>query len=171
MATARQLAADLRYAHIARRAGMRNSLRTAWEARAAGISATLGYALVEQETGNGANVFGHDPTIFVGAGKVTKAKYTSYKAQRGPTGGGGMQGVGPLQLTWFSTQDAADKLGGCHVPKFNLRQGFRTLAANIKAHGEHDGIKAYNGSGPAAEAYAKSVLKRQAHWHRLLVGY
>ena len=39
-----------------------------------------------KESGGGKNVFGHDPTIFVGAGTVTKAKYLEYKKRRVASG-------------------------------------------------------------------------------------
>lgn len=134
------------------------------EARRAGIPVSLGFALVEQESGF-TNVFGHDPTIFVGAGKVTRAKYAQYKAARGHTH---MQGVGPCQLTWWATQDRADKLGGCWVPQYNIRVAFETLAGNIKQHGLAAGIAAYNGTGPAAAAYSRSVQIKARKWHEVL---
>lgn len=175
MATKIQRAADMKYALIAKRYGMKNSLRTAWEARDAGIKASLGYALVEQETGNGANVWGHDPTIFIGGYDaahhkhwgpyLTEAAYRAYKHQRGTTR---MQGVGPLQLTWYSTQDAADHLGGCWAVKYNLRIGFHALHSLIQAHGLVAGIARYNGSGPQAAAYSVSVRAKEKKWHRRL---
>lgn len=174
MPTARERAADLKYAAIAKRHGMRNSLRIMWEARRAGISPSLACALMTKETGDattvkggGNNVFGHDPTIYAGAGKVTKAKYLAYKRQRGRTH---MQGVGPGQLTFWTVQDAADNLGGCWVPKYNIRIAFGLLAGQIKAHGKRDGIRRYNGTGPAAEAYANSVLRMEKVWHKRLHG-
>jgi hypothetical protein len=152
-------------ARKAKKHGMVNSLRTVIEAKRAKLPVSLGFALVEQETGNGANIFGHDPTIYAGAGKVTRAKYKDYKRRRGHSL---MQGVGPLQLTWWSTQDAADALGGCWAPKNNLRVGFSTLAVLIRQYGYAKGIERYNGAGPAAEAYSRSVRGRQLAWHRRL---
>jgi len=151
----------IRCARIAKKHGMHNPYVAADEANRAKLPYYIAYALMEQETGNGANIFGHDPTIFVGAGAVTKDKYLAYKRQRGHTH---MQGVGPVQLTWWATQDAADRLGGCWRPRFNLRIGFQTLAALIRANGTHEGMKRYNGSGPAAEAYAKSLAAKAAKW-------
>lgn len=142
---------------------MRNARTIADEARRAGITYDLAFAMVEQESGNGMNVFGHDPTIFAGAGKVTRGKYWSYKFARGRTR---MQGVGPLQLTWWELQDAADDLGGCWVPRYNLRVGFEHLRDLTHTYGERGGIRRYNGAGPAAEQYASSVLARKAKWHK-----
>lgn len=155
----------LRHALVLKRYGFHRALTILDEADRAGISHALAVSMVEQETGNGANVFGHDPSIYCGAGRVTEKKYKAYKRARGTTR---MQGVGPLQLTWWSTQDAADRLGGCWKPRYNMRQGFRTLKANMKAHGFHAGVKAYNGSGPAADAYMHSVLARYEKWKRRL---
>lgn len=149
-------------ARKAKRYGMQNSLRIVIEAKRAGIPVSLGFALAEQETGTGANIFGHDPTIYAGAGVVTEAKYKAYRRRRGHSL---MQGVGPLQLTWWATQDAADRLGGCWIPKYNLRVGFSTLAALIRQYGYAKGIERYNGAGPAAVAYSKSVRARADKWH------
>lgn len=177
VATAKQRAADLKYALIAKRYGMKNSLRTAWEARDAGIKASLGFALIEQESGNGANLWGHDGTIFVGGydaknnkhwgAVVTEKAYREYKRQRGKTR---MQGVGPPQLTWWQFQDSADELGGCWKPKYSLRYAFRTLRNHIGEFGYHHGIAAYNGGGRAAQEYAWAVEAREKKWHRRLYG-
>lgn len=169
MATVKELAADARYARIGKKYGLENSLRALWEGRRAGISPSLSLAMLEQESG-GKNVFGHDPTIFIGAGTVTKSKYLAYRNARRASGNRRMQGVGPLQLTWWEFQDGADRLGGAWIPKYNLRYGYQRLAASIKSNGKREGIKRYNGSGAAAEAYVKSVLAREAKWHKRLHG-
>jgi hypothetical protein len=133
-------------------------------ARDADLPVSLACALCEQESGF-KNIFGHDRTIFAGAGKVTRAKYRAYKSERGHSR---MQGVGPVQLTWWEYQDAADALGGCWKPYYNMLVGFKALASNIRAHGHHDGIRRYNGSGSAAERYANSVTALQRKWHARL---
>ena len=75
-------AIDLLYARRAKKAGANYSLRIIMEARRAGIPLSLAFAIIEQES-NFQNVFGHDPTIFSGAGEVTKSKYLAYKRRRG----------------------------------------------------------------------------------------
>lgn len=132
--------------------------------RVADLRLSLGCAVIEHESGF-RNVFGHDRTIFAGAGRVTKAKYLEYRRQRGHTR---MQGVGPAQLTWWEFQDRADELGGCWLPYYNMLEGFTDLADLIAHHGEHDGIRRYNGSGPGAEQYARDVLHLAWLWHRRL---
>lgn len=141
--------------------GIKYPATTVWAARQANIPLSYACALLEQETGGGSNVFGHDPTIYVGAGKVTEAKYKAYKKARGKTH---MQGVGPVQLTWWATQDAADALGGCWRPGINMLVGFKQLKANVSSKGVHQGVKAYNGTGPAADAYAQSWMAKEVRW-------
>lgn len=141
--------------------------RIAWaEAKRAGIPFTLLLAVLDQESGGGANEFGHDPTIFVGAGAVTRAKYLVYRELRDRTGL--MQGVGAMQLTWRGYQDAADALGGCWKAACNVAIGAHVLAANIRRDGLHAGIAAYNGTGPAAEHYADQVLERMKRWTTII---
>lgn len=162
---------DLRYAEIAHGEGMRGALRLLYEARDAGIPPSIALALRQQESGilGDGNVFGHDPTIFVGAGRVTKAKYLEYKHQRNRTDPRRMQGVGPLQLTYWTIQDEADRLGGCWVPKYNYRVGFRDLAGLIRQHGTRKGLAVYNGgAGSPNYHYADLVLAHQRFWHHKL---
>jgi hypothetical protein len=142
--------------------------------RATGVPLPLAASLLVQESGGGRNEWGHDPTIFVGGydaandrrwgETVTKAAYLEYKRQRGPAGAGGMQGVGPCQLTYYALQDEADALGGCWLPHPNLMVGLGLLEANIRREGEHAGVALYNGSGPAAARYADTVLARAARF-------
>lgn len=148
-----------------RRQGIVNPIWTLRAAREAKLPLDLACAFLEQESNGGQNVFGHDPTIFIGAGKVTRRKYLAYKQFRGHTH---MQGVGPMQLTWWSTQDEADALGGCDKPLYNMTVGFKHAADNIHRLGLHAGIAAYNGSGQGAWRYAESVLANRAKWTKRL---
>lgn len=168
----RPTAADLRLAAKAKKHGANYSLRIILEARRVDIPVSLGFALVEQES-SFRNVYGSDPRPNGGTadlmGKpVTKLNYTAYRGRRGSRGQGGMQGVGPCQLTWWEFQDFADKLGGCWVPKHNIRVGFDVLASLIQQRGMRKGIARYNGDGPAADNYATGVLSKQAKWHERL---
>jgi len=140
-------------------------------AKQTGVPIALAASILRQETDGGHNEWGHDPTIFIGGydakhakhwgeEPVTKAAYLAYKLQRGKTGEGGMQGVGPCQLTWYALQDAADAAGGCWKPYPNMLVGFGHLAQLIKRNGFRIGIAAYNGDGPAAQAYANIVISR-----------
>lgn len=143
----------------ARRAGCTMAQTARRATRAADIPLYVGCAFLVQETGGGRNVFGHDPTVFAGAGTVTRSKYLAYKHLRRRTGE--MQGVGPMQLTWWSYQDRADQLGGAWKPYPNMLVGFRHIAALHHATGSwraaaHD----YNGGGAMAAAYADQMSRR-----------
>lgn len=151
---------------LARRNGIKIPWRALRASRKMGVPFWVTCAFLMQESGGGANVFGHDPTQFAGAGRVTKAKYLRYKALRKT--GRGMQGVGPMQLTWYGFQDRADELGGCWRPYPNL------LAALEHIRGLWDARKNwrlvardYNGSGPAAERYADQMVERFQFWQAL----
>src|SRR3954468_2128002 len=103
---------DVELARSATLHGANFALRIVLECRRVELPVSLGFALIEQES-NFTNVFGHDPTIMAGAGPVNQAKYMQYKVRRQASRNRLMQGVGPGQLTWWETQDLADKLGGC----------------------------------------------------------
>ena len=64
-----------------------------------------------------------------------------------------------LPAASIAAQDEADALGGCWRAYVNIVVGFKHLKAAIARDGITAGIAAYNGSGPAAQAYAKSVLR------------
>lgn len=159
---------DLALARTAKKHGANYSLRIIMEARKAGIPISLAFALIEQES-NFRNVFGHDPTTSIPDSwkgtQVTKDKYHHYRDKRGSHGHGGMQGVGPAQLTWWEYQDKADQRGGAWKPQHNISVAFEHLASLIDSKGLRDGLAAYNGTGPAAEKYAGQVLMRQQKWH------
>lgn len=131
-------------------------------------------SILLQESAGGRNVFGHDrylkPTWLLDwlkGRKVTETRYSYYLGRR--RAGHGMQGVGPLQLTWYEFQDAADRAGGCWRPYVNMATGFADLAAQIKTHDDlREGIKHYNGSGQAANDYATQVLNRRDKIHAVL---
>lgn len=153
-----------------RRLGIKIPVRMVMAARNAGLSIPLAASILIQESGGGSSLWGHDPTIFIGGYDalhkhqwgpiVTQQAYAEYKKQRGARGQGGMQGVGPCQLTFWSVQDEADSLGGCWRPLPNMRVGFRHLAANIRRSGLVAGVAAYNGTGAAANQYAATVINR-----------
>lgn len=162
---------DLQLARRAKRHGARYALRIIWEARRAKIPISLGFALCEKESAF-TNVFGHDKSASVPAAwkgeEVTKRRYLLYRLNRPHQG---MQGVGPVQLTWFSYQDKADRLGGCWKPKYSIRVGFEVMAKLIRSGNGAQSVSTlarYNGSGPDADAYGKDLLRRQQRWHKWL---
>lgn len=136
----------------------------------AGLPLHLAAALLEQETGNGRNVWGSDNVntggVYVKGAPVTREAYLNYRALV-DQGRIGSQGCGPVQLTSRGYQVAADALGGCWQPRANMIVGFKALADLMRQYGE-DGIRRYNGSGEAAERYRISVLSKATLWSIIL---
>lgn len=135
-----------------------------------GLPLALACALLEQESGGGHNVWGHDGGAGVRTGgsykpggPVTAANYATYRKLADP-GVIIRQGCGPCQLTSRSWQDAADARGGCWDPRANMLAAFTGLVTMINQWGLPDGVRRYNGSGVGAEAYRDSVLTRYRTW-------
>lgn len=137
------------------------------QAQAVGLPLALAAAVLEQESAGGRNTWGHDPVenrgIYLPGSPVTEMTYRRYKplADRGEIG---RQGVGPMQLTARYWQDAADRRGGCWDPAANMAAGFTGLVALVNRYGLPDGVRRYNGSGPAAERYRDQVMARYRTW-------
>lgn len=151
---------------VAWRNGIVNPYAAMRVSDATGLPFAAMCAVLEIESGGGHNVFGHDGGVdgwASGWGKVTKAKYLRYK--QGRIAGKGMQGVGPMQLTWWEYQDRADALGGCWKPYNNMVVGAQILAdykaklGNWKAVGRR-----YNGSPEYGDKFAAAVAKWQARF-------
>ena len=160
----------------ARRADAGRPFRITYEAVRAGVPVAAAFALIEKESGRAArNVFGHDPTSSIPeswkGGRVTRSRYEHYRRWRPSRG---MQGVGPLQLTWWEFQDQADRMGGCWKPRHNIRVGLKIFAENYRvARGSHrerlqTAAARYNGSGPAAVAYGRDFMAKFDAWKRIL---
>lgn len=151
---------------IARRNGIKIPVRASRAANKAGIPFYVMCAFLEQESSGGDNVFGHDGGTSgwaSGWGEATKAKYVKYRTGR--KAGKGMQGVGPMQLTWWEFQDQADALGGCWKPYFNCLVGAQLLHEYWNQHGSWIKVgERYNG----AYAYGVEVNKKVEKWKRLL---
>jgi hypothetical protein len=140
-------------------------------AESAHIPLSYALALVEKES-RFQNIYGHDAVRNPiksppgGVRRVTLISYRAYKAYR--RRGFGCQGVGPAQLTYFTLQDEADRMGGCHKPQPNMCVGFRLLKYHINQLGKQAGAAAYNGTGPAADVYGRDWVRRQAAWHEFV---
>lgn len=94
---------------------------------------------------------------------VTQANYQPYKHRRDD--GMQPQGCGITQLTSPELQVAAEKAGGCWVPFHNARVGFDVLRSLfVREVSSPAAFAAYNGSGPAAQAYGQRVAGLQVSW-------
>ena len=151
--------------------GIQRAAEVVQLAAAAELELGAAATLLQKESGGGHNIFGHDDVKtggnYVKGGKVTKEAYLKYKAHRDEFGA---QGVGPTQLTFPDFQDRADDRGGCFDFRVNCSVGFEILAGLINAKGVHDGFRAYNGSGPAAELYADDAINKLNVWRSRLGG-
>lgn len=136
-------------------------------AQTTGLPLALACSLLDQESAGGHNVWGHDPVetggVYAPGSEVTAAAYRAYKP-RADRGEIGRQGVGPCQLTGRAWQDAADNRGGCWDPKANMLAAFTGLVALTNQYGLPDGVRRYNGSGPAAEQYRDRMMTRYRAW-------
>jgi hypothetical protein len=119
--------------------------------------------MLVMESSGGRNVFqGGDP--------VTKPLYRAYLARRDTDG---TTGVGPCQLTFAGYQDDADALGGCWVPQYNCRVGFKALGEFIDQHGHREAFGRYNGGTrwtdyPSAIRYADSAMTLLPTWQAIV---
>lgn len=168
---------DRQLAEWFRRNGFLHPYLTVAALRKAAIKPQSAAALLQNESGGrhngrtvsgGRNVFGcdwrqtGDNPPYCGH-EVTLTRYRALRRQDK------QNGVGPCQLTLFVFLTRADRAGGAHLPLPNMVTGFRILKENAKREGSvRDGARAYNGSGPDAEAYADRFMARRAAWERKL---
>jgi hypothetical protein len=158
---------------ILRANGIKRPEVTIAAAREAGLELAVACAMLMGESGGGRMVWGSDGVstggTYTKGGPVTEQNYKAYRAAM-KAGKIGRQGVGDSQLTSAEFQDRGDALGGCWLPYPNQLSGFIGLANRIRAYGLRDGLRRYNGSGKAAEAYATRRMAEAARWRRLLAG-
>jgi hypothetical protein len=136
------------------------------EANGAKLPLRFALAMLEKETGiPQRNIFGCDH----GEGKafchenVTEARVKALQRS------GLANGVGWTQLTFPAFVVEAQKAGGAHKPRFQMRVGFKVLKDNMEREGSpQQGFRAYNGSGPAAEAYGRDAVKVAERWEGVL---
>jgi hypothetical protein len=161
----------------ARANGILHPTTAAMACERSGLEYPAACALLMQETGptagspgGGKNLWGHDPTIFIGGGDfgqpVTAESYAAYQVMRDSFDPPKCQGVGPTQLTSRGYQDQADRLGGCWKPLINMVVGFGIIAG-WRADGKswHDCWLGYSGG---KESYADQMNERLAWWRTKL---
>lgn len=168
----------------ARSNGILRPVLTARAATVAGIPYYVACAFLEQESGGGANVYGHDvdvvgyPRPFWGHGEVTEENYEAYKRERDlgiredrfSELGRRSQGVGPMQLTFYGFQDEADAAGGCWDPYTNMLVAFRLIRRYYLQAGGAETTRwwtvarRYNGK----ESYADQMASRFRKWKGLV---
>lgn len=156
-------AAPITVARRAHRYGvpLRVALHIAFACRRYGLRYALGYALVEQESGF-QHIYGHDPGGLLPGQKVTRANYKEFRGEVTAHSGGGANGVGLTQITyWTYIRDHA----GLWRQRANIYFGLGLVAATIISKGEREGLAEYNGgAGNPQFGYADEVLSRATKW-------
>lgn len=130
------------------------------EAQRADILVASALAMLEMETGiPQRNIFGHDAGAPFQGEEVTPEKISKLLASPYSNG------VGWPQLTYKPFISAAQRMGGAHIPRFQMRVGFRVLRENFDREGSIQGMYAsYNGSGAAAQAYGRKAESLRGKW-------
>lgn len=140
------------------------------EASRAGLSVEAACALVEQESA-GRNVFGCDHGASGDRPPYCHQRVTADRVRR-LRSSGKMNGVGLTQLTWHTFVTQAQEMGGAHIPRYQMRVGFRLLAGYFSRYGEPDAWGAYN-AGEANRAsvrntYSRACMQKRDAWYRRL---
>ncbi len=140
-----------------------------------GLWVSTAAALIQQEAG-GKNLFGCD----WGSRWTNVPPYCQVRVTRDRVkllienfrDGGGQNGIGLTQLTSMDYVMEAERMGGAHLPRFQMRVGFRLLNDNINDMGFQAGAAAYNaGRGnymAVYYTYGASVVRLQQEWQRRL---
>lgn len=160
-----------------KRHGVRQPYVVIDEAKRADIKVATLLATLQMETGdssrspksagfelNQRNIFGCDWGAQGGNppycnDEVTEARVAKLLASGRPNG------VGWTQLTSFVFVREANQAGGAHIPRYQCRVGARLLRDLFDAQGSIQQMyRAYNGSGPQAEAYGRRAEALRAEW-------
>jgi hypothetical protein len=138
-----------------------------------GLYLSTACALVEKESGF-KNAFGCDhgakwtntPPYCQVAVTESRVKALIRNFYEPPVGGA--NGVGLTQLTTISRVQEAERLGGAHVPRFQMRVGFRYLNSLIAQLGWPAGAAAYNaGAGnwrAVIDTYGADMKRLEREW-------
>lgn len=162
--------------------GIKRPAITIAAAQQAGLELAVACAMLMAESSGGQMIWGHDgapsarrtdqhgAVIYQFGGPVTQANYTAYRAAQ-RAGLIPRQGIGDAQLTSEEFVARAERIGpGPWDPFCNQLAGFIGMANRIVQYGLFGGLKAYNGSGPAAIRYANELFAQVTAWRTHLAG-
>lgn len=127
----------------------------------------LGFAMFEQES-NFEPIYGHDAGGLHPGEPVTQENYRDFRAEVVRRKGGGANGVGLGQVTfWTYIRDHP----GLWKPRVQIYLATSILADLVHRLGDSKGVGAYNGGeGNPSQAYASEVLSRAEKWRPMLAG-
>lgn len=161
--------AALRVARRAAASGvpLQIALYIAFACRKEKLRYALGFAMFEQES-NFAVIYGHDAGGLFPGQRVTRDNYRRFRAEVVRRAGGGANGVGLGQVTWWTyIRDHS----GLYKPRVQVYLSVSILADLVHRLGEFRGCGAYNGGeGNPNEDYAREVLARADSWRPKLAG-
>jgi hypothetical protein len=136
------------------------------EAERARLPLHMAVAMLEKETDiPPRNIFGcdHGPGRAFCHENVTAVRVAALRRS------GLANGVGWTQITFPAFVEEADRLGGAHKPRFQMRVGFKVLNDNMDRQGSaQQGFRAYNGTGRDAEKYGREAIGIAKRWKRTL---
>lgn len=162
--------AALRVARRAAAAGvpLQIAIYIAFACRKEKLRYALGFAMFEQES-NFAVIYGHDAGGLFPGQRVTRSNYRRFRAEIVRRGGGGANGVGLGQVTWWTyIRDHP----GLYKARVQVYLATSILADLVHRLGEATGVGAYNGGeGNPNEDYAREVLARADDWRHKLAGH
>lgn len=127
----------------------------------------LAFGMFEQES-DFQLIYGHDAGGLLAGQKVTKANYAKFRAELIARHGGGANGVGLGQVTyWTYIRDHI----GLWKPRVEVFLATSILADLVHRLGEVRGIGAYNGGeGNPNYVYAREVAARADEWRPRISG-
>lgn len=132
-----------------------------------GLDLSVACATTQLES-NGQHIYGNDPGTEWMQGldgkPVTKDNYLTF-VKPGVYGGKTLNGIGVKQLTSLGLVQAADARGGAWNVQHNCAEGDRFFLELLRQTGSlWQAFMSYNGSGPAAVAYADHAVSVVAQW-------
>jgi hypothetical protein len=141
------------------------------ECRAEGLPLSVGAGLIEQESG-GRNLFGCDHGQTGDQPPYCHQFVTEQRVQKLMTGNfaSGLNGVGVTQLTTAQFVIDAQNMGGAHLPRHQLRRGFRLLRAHFRQFDFMNALGAYNAGpgnpGSVFKTYSTPLAEKIWAWRK-----
>jgi len=127
----------------------------------------LGFAMFEQES-DFKVIYGHDLGGLNAGLRVTRENYLRFRVEVVRRRGGGSNGVGLGQVTWWTYIKVRS---GLWKPKVQVYLAVEILDGLVDRLGEFTGTGAYNGGeGNPNGTYATEVLNRADEWRPKLAG-
>lgn len=136
-----------------------------------GLYLSTAAALVEKESGF-KNLFGCDwSSKWTNVPPYCQVAVTKDRVRKliaNVKNGGGQNGIGLTQLTSINYVYEAEKMGGAHLPRYQMRVGFRVLLDHIASLSWPAGAAAYNaGAGnwrAVIDTYGADMARLQKEW-------